>query len=262
MNLQFEATGVINATLSHGPNQPMKPTVPSRNSSSVFATTPLTVAYLFLARWSQATNLPRDVKVPIAYFFGEGQCLASRTSPGFWELFMQVTVRILITISLFLPLSASLPAAQTQPLQSKNGPNVPDREMMAPVTALARYMSHVDGVTMPPVFADHGVVIIEDFAPYVFHGKDAVALWNAGFRHHAGFLRDLKFTLGTAHDFDRRGDRIYFVLPTTWRGVYRNTRRFEEHGAWSFVLEESSGQWRIVAYGWGATDRQDWPVKR
>ena len=175
---------------------------------------------------------------------------------------MRVTVCFLRTISLFVPLSASLLAAQTQPSQLRNGPNVPDKEMMAPVTALARYMSHVDGATMPPVFADRGVVIIEDFAPYVFRGKDAATLWNAGFRHHAGFLRDLKFTFGTAHDFDHRGDRIYFVLPTTWRGVYRNTRQFEEHGAWSFVLEKSSGQWRIIAYGWGATDRRDWPGKR
>jgi hypothetical protein len=43
-------------------------------------------------------------------------------------------------------------------------------------------MAHVEGATMPLVFADHGVVIIEDFAPYIFRGKDAVILWNAGSR--------------------------------------------------------------------------------
>ena len=197
------------------------------------------VAYLFLVRWSQATNLPCDVK-SIERF----------------------TVRIIRTLHLLMALSASLFAAQAQPLKSSNSTNVPDKEMMAPVAALARYMAHVEGATMPLVFADHGVVIIEDFAPYVFRGKDAVILWNAGFRRHAGFLSDLKFTFGGAHDFDRTGDRIYFVLPTTWRGIYQNTRRFEEHGGWSFVLEKSSGKWRIIAYGWGATDRRDWPAKR
>jgi hypothetical protein len=175
---------------------------------------------------------------------------------------MQVTVRILWTFCFLVPLSASIVAGQTQPLQSSNHPYIPDDEMMAPVIALATYMAHVEGATMPSVFADHGLVIVEDFAPYVFDGKDAAALWNAGFRHHAGFLSDLNFTFGPAHDFDRTGDRIYFVLPTTWRGVYRNTRQFEEHGAWSFVLEKSSGRWRIIAYGWGATDRRDWQMKR
>jgi hypothetical protein len=175
---------------------------------------------------------------------------------------MQVAVRIPSVISLLVPLSASLLAAQTQPVQSNNAARLPDKEMMAPVNALARYMTDVEGATLPSVFADSGVVIVEDFAPYIFRGQDAATRWNVGFRRHAGFLRDLTFTFGTAHDFDRTGDRIYFVLPTTWRGVYRNTRQFEEHGAWSFVLENSSGQWRIIAYGWGATDRRDWPAKQ
>jgi hypothetical protein len=50
------------------------------------------------------------------------------------------------------------------------------------------------------------------------------------------------------------------VLPTTWRGFYKD-RRFEEHGAWSFVLKNSAGHWRVLAYGWGATDLKDWPAK-
>jgi len=175
---------------------------------------------------------------------------------------MPVAVRIPGALSLLVPLSASLLAAQTHPVQSNNASRLPDKEMMAPVNALARYMAHVEGATMPSVFADTGVVIVEDFAPYVFRGQDAATLWNAGFRHHAGFLRNLKVTFGTAHDFDRTGDRIYFVIPTTWQGVYRNARQFEEHGAWSFVLEKSSGRWRIIAYGWGATDRRDWPAKQ
>ncbi|MDE2136957.1 MAG: hypothetical protein KGJ68_05935 [Gammaproteobacteria bacterium] len=122
-------------------------------------------------------------------------------------------------------------------------------------------MQHVDGAVVPPVFANDGLVIVEDFAPYVFKGKGAAARWDAHFRQHAARLKDLRRDFGAAHDFDRNGDRVYFVLPTTWRGVYLEARRFEEHGAWSFVLEKSSGHWLIVAYGSGATDRTDWPVQ-
>jgi len=130
---------------------------------------------------------------------------------------------------------------------------------MAPVTALASYLAHVAGAVLPPVFVDEPV-IVEDFAPYVFTGKEAATQWDVGFRQHAIPLKDLKFRFAPAHDFERMGDRAFFVLPTTWRGVYKD-RRFEEHGAWSFVLKNTAGQWRILAYGWGATDLQDWPMK-
>jgi hypothetical protein len=32
-----------------------------------------------------------------------------------------------------------------------------------------------------PVFADHELVIVEDFGPYVFRSNDAAARWDAGF---------------------------------------------------------------------------------
>jgi hypothetical protein len=159
-----------------------------------------------------------------------------------------------------LLLSASLLGAQIPSPQASGSPAGPEATMMAPVTALASYMAHVEGASLPPVFVDDGLVIVEDFAPYVFTGRDAAAQWDAGFRQHAIPLKDLKFSFGPPHDFERTGGRAFFVLPTTWRGVYKD-RRFEEHGAWSFVLKNTGGQWRILAYGWGATDLLDWPAK-
>jgi hypothetical protein len=173
---------------------------------------------------------------------------------------MKVVQYIRGTHSILLLLFASLLGAQTPSPQASGSPGGPDATMMASVTALASYMAHVEGAVLPPVFVDEGLVIVEDFAPYVFTGKDAAAQWDAGFRQHAIPLKDLKFSFGAAHDFELTGDRVFFVLPTRWRGVYKD-RRFEEHGAWSFVLKNASGQWRILAYGWGATDLQDWPAK-
>ena len=164
------------------------------------------------------------------------------------------------TLSMLLLSSASLLRAQTTSSQPTRSTDGPDATIMAPVTALASYMARVEGHVLPPVFVDDGLVIVEDFAPYVFNGKDAAAQWDAGFRHHAVPLRDLKFSFSPAHDFERTGDRVFLVLPTTWRGFYKD-RGFEEHGAWSFVLKNAAGQWRILAYGWGATDLQDWPAK-
>jgi hypothetical protein len=162
--------------------------------------------------------------------------------------------------SILLLFSASLLEAQTTSPQATGSTDGPDVTIMAPVTALASYMARVEGNVLPSVFVDDGLVIVEDFAPYVFSGKDAAAQWDAGFRHHTISLRDLKFSFGPAHDFECTGDRAFLVLPTTWRGFCKD-RRFEEHGAWSFVLKNAAGQWRILAYGWGATDLQDWPAK-
>jgi hypothetical protein len=173
---------------------------------------------------------------------------------------MRAMLRIRGTHSILLLLSASILGAQTTSPQATGNTGGPDATMMVPVTALASYMARVEGEVLPPVFVDNGLVIVENFAPYVFSGKDAAAQWDAGFRRHAITAKDLKFSFGPAQDFERTGDRVFFVLPTTWRGFYKD-RRFEEHGAWSFVLTNRAGQWRILAYGWGATDSQDWPAK-
>jgi hypothetical protein len=129
----------------------------------------------------------------------------------------------------------------------------PDAAMMAPVTSLASFMAHVDGAARPLVFVDGGLVIIENFPPYIFRGKGAAARWDAAYRRHVANcnLEDLKVTFGKAHDFDHSGNRIYFVLPTHWQGKCPKDQPFEESGAWSFVLVKSSGQWRITGYAWG-----------
>jgi hypothetical protein len=174
---------------------------------------------------------------------------------------MKTTGQIRKGFSVLVLLSASLLLAQELPTPPSDSRDGPTEDMMAPVTALARYMAHVDGAVLPPVFADGGLVIVENFPPYIFNGKDAAAHSDAGYRKHVAQLTELKCDFGKAHDFDRNGDRVYFVLPTTWRGIQSGSR-FEEHGAWAFVLTKSSGQWRIIAYGWGANDETDWPMKK
>ena len=86
---------------------------------------------------------------------------------------MKVVHHIRGTYSILLLLSASLLGAQTPSPQASGSPGGPDATMMATVTALASYMAHVEGAVLPRVFVDDGLVIVEDFAPYIFTGKDA-----------------------------------------------------------------------------------------
>jgi hypothetical protein len=89
---------------------------------------------------------------------------------------------------------------------------------------------------------------------------EAAANWSAGFRAHAaeGGLKNLAATFGEAHDLKRAGNRVYFSLPTTWTGLTQG-KRFEEHGAWSFVLVQEEVGWRIAGYGWGVTAYSETP---
>jgi hypothetical protein len=136
----------------------------------------------------------------------------------------------------------------------------PTAAMMEPVQGLVMFMSTLRRGEQPMVFARHGVCIVENFAPFLFCGLQAAANWSAGFRAHAAedHLRDLAATFGEAHDFKRSGKRVYFSLPTTWTGL-RQGKRFEEHGAWSFVLEQENIRWRIAGYGWGVTAYSETP---
>src|SRR5258708_3416640 len=104
--------------------------------------------------------------------------------------------------------------------------------MLTPVRAVAAFMATLDDAALANCFADD-VVIVENFAPYVFRGADAVMRWRAGFREHAAMLSGLVVTFGTAQDFSSDGETAYFVLPTAWAGT-SNGEDFEEEGGWAF----------------------------
>ena len=130
----------------------------------------------------------------------------------------------------------------------------PTAAMMEPVRGLVTFMSSQRRGEQPTVFARRGLCIVENFAPYLFCGLQAAASWTAAFRAHAAAedLKNLTATFGEAHDFNQSGKRVYFSLPTTWTGLTHG-KHFEEHGAWSFVLQQEDAGWRIVGYGWGVT---------
>ena len=145
---------------------------------------------------------------------------------------------------LFLSLAAAIGHADPQPAPA----------MMAPVRALAAFMSTLHPDEHPSVFARKGLCIVENFAPFLFCGRDAALAWETGFRAHAADegLSELSAQFAEAHDFSQSGNRCYFSLPTTWTGLTHG-RRFEEHGAWAFVIERHGAVWRILGYGYGVT---------
>jgi hypothetical protein len=145
-------------------------------------------------------------------------------------------------------------AALCAPCATAAAEPAPTAEMLAPVHALVAFMSTLPPDAHPTSFAPAGLCIVENFAPFLFCDQQAARDWENGFRAHAAeeALTGLHARFGAAHDFSRADDRVYVSLPTTWTGRTHG-RTFVERGAWSFVLTQSGGAWRILGYGWGVT---------
>ena len=133
----------------------------------------------------------------------------------------------------------------------------PTPDLMAPVQTLARFVAAGEAAGLEDAFAARGVVIVENFAPFLFDGPDAVAQWRRGFEAHRfdDALTDLVWRFGEPQDFVLEGERAYFVLPTTWTGKTHG-RAFSEDGGWAFVLESGQGCWRIRSYAWAVTAKR------
>ena len=133
----------------------------------------------------------------------------------------------------------------------------PTDEMMAPIQALARFVASGDATGLEQAFASSGVVIVENFSPFVFEGPDAFDRWLQGFLRHIDVdaLSGLRHSFGPAQDFVHEGRTAYFVLPTTWTGKTHG-RELSEDGGWAFVLDEDAGRWRIRSYAWAVTAKR------
>jgi len=128
----------------------------------------------------------------------------------------------------------------------------PDAAMMAAIEKIARFIARGDESDLS-AFADAGVVIVENFAPHLFTGPDAVTRWAKAMRHHTAALDLLEHSFGPAQDFGVTGERAFLSLPTHWRGS-KDGQRFGEDGGWAFVLERRAGEWRVLGYGWAVTN--------
>jgi hypothetical protein len=128
--------------------------------------------------------------------------------------------------------------------------------LVAASRRVARFMETLDDVDLAGAFASTGVVIVENFSPFIFDGPGAVERWVAAFRFHIHGVHHLRAAFAEPFEAVVAGDRAYLSLPTTWTGVEQG-RAFTERGGWAFALVREGGAWRVCGYGWAPTSRVD-----
>jgi hypothetical protein len=132
-----------------------------------------------------------------------------------------------------------------------------DPVLLAPIEKIARFIETGDE-TLLSAFADEGVVIIENFAPHLFEGADAVDRWSQEILswHRQSSDLVLVHSFGSVQDLRVHADLAFLSLPTHWTGS-RNGVRFHEDGGWAFVLVQEHGEWRVRCYGWAVTHEEE-----
>jgi hypothetical protein len=132
-----------------------------------------------------------------------------------------------------------------------------DPALFVPIEKVARFIETGDE-SLLSAFANKGVVIIENFAPHLFEGEDAVKRWSQKILswHKPPSDLVLKHKFGTPQDISIHNGLAFLSLPTHWT-ISENGNKFEEDGGWAFVLIQEDGEWRIRSYGWAVTFIED-----
>lgn len=128
-----------------------------------------------------------------------------------------------------------------------------DPALLVPIEKVAQFIETGDE-SLLAAFADKGVVIIENFAPHLFEGADAVKRWSKKILswHEPPSDLVLQHKFGPVQDLSVKDDLAFLSLPTHWT-ISQNGGNFEEDGGWAFVLVKENGEWRVRCYGWAVT---------
>lgn len=128
-----------------------------------------------------------------------------------------------------------------------------DPALLVPIEQVAQFIETADE-SLLSAFAGSGVVIIENFAPHLFEGPDAVKRWSRKILswHEPPSDLVLKHRFGPVQDLRVEDDLAFLSLPTHWT-ISQNGGSFEEDGGWAFVLVRENGDWKVRCYGWAVT---------
>jgi ketosteroid isomerase-like protein len=94
--------------------------------------------------------------------------------------------------------------------------------------------------------------IIDEFAPYVWHGVGACAKWSADYDQWAkkNAITDGSVTLGSPRHVDVVGEHAYAVVPADFTFKQNGSPDKETGSSITVVLRKGANGWRISAWAW------------
>jgi len=94
--------------------------------------------------------------------------------------------------------------------------------------------------------------IIDEFAPYEWHGDGACAKWFADYDEWAkkSMVTDGSVMLGSPRHVDVVGERAYVVVPADYMFKQNGKPDKETAATITLVLKRGAGGWRIYAWTW------------
>jgi ketosteroid isomerase-like protein len=94
--------------------------------------------------------------------------------------------------------------------------------------------------------------IIDEFAPYEWHGAGACSTWANDYEADAkkNGITDGVVTIGKPKHVDVSGDHAYVVVPTTYAFKQNGKPTKENNAVLTLTLQKSSSGWRITSWAW------------
>jgi ketosteroid isomerase-like protein len=94
--------------------------------------------------------------------------------------------------------------------------------------------------------------VIDDFPPFFWNGKNALAEWGKAFGIETERRSIVKtsMTLGKATLVDVRDDHAYVVVSATCFFTHRNGRHDQERGTLTLALTKTDQMWKVSAITW------------
>jgi opacity protein-like surface antigen len=124
-------------------------------------------------------------------------------------------------------------------------------DVMAPVHQFVDGFNKGDTKSALAACADQAY-IIDEFAPYEWHGAGACSTWANDYEADAkkNGMTDGIVTLGTPRHIDITSDRAYVVVPVNYTFKQKGKLMKETGSTWTLVLQKGEAGWRITAWAW------------
>ena len=123
------------------------------------------------------------------------------------------------------------------------------------VKAVTAWLDKFNAGDMDAFFAGHAPspVLVDEFAPYVWTGRDAPQTWAQSFERDAkaNSITEPRMDHAAPTRAESDGKSAYIIIPTLYH-IKRSGKPMSAKGAMTFVMSHADGSWKIASWTYSA----------